>query len=46
MKKSYFLLLISVTFSLTAAAQFTKYVVKFKDKAGTPFSINVSRHYG
>ena len=45
MKKCYFLLLISVTFSLAAAAQFTKYVVKFKDKTGTPFSINTPSQF-
>jgi serine protease AprX len=40
MKKFYFLFLSSVFFSLVVSAQFTKYVIKFKDKTGTPFSIS------
>jgi serine protease AprX len=40
MKKYYFLFLYSAFFSLNVTAQFTKYIVKFKDKTGTPFSIN------
>src|SRR5665213_1035835 len=35
-----------ITFSsLNISAQFTKYVVKFKDKAGSPFSINDPSKY-
>jgi serine protease AprX len=40
LKKSYSLLLIITFFSSNLSAQFTKYIVRFKDKAGTPFSIN------
>lgn len=39
-RKNYFLLLIITFSSPNISAQFTKYVVKFKDKNGTPFSIN------
>lgn len=39
MKQFYSLFLIA-SFSLNASAQFSKYIVKFKDKTGTPFSIN------
>ncbi|MEO9021302.1 MAG: S8 family serine peptidase [Ginsengibacter sp.] len=39
-RKNYFLLLIAVFFSLHSSAQFTRYVVKFKDKTGTHFSVN------
>lgn len=40
MRKNYLLLLLFVFFSLNSSAQFTRYIVRFKDKAGTPFSIN------
>ncbi|MEO6639271.1 MAG: S8 family serine peptidase [Ginsengibacter sp.] len=40
MKKFSFILSISIFLSTSASAQFTKYIVRFKDKAGTPFSIN------
>ncbi len=40
MKKVIVLYLLLAFFSFNAFAQFTKYVVKFTDKAGTPFSIN------
>jgi hypothetical protein len=40
MKKIIFVFLVTAFFSVNVSAQFTKYVVKFKDKTGTPFSIN------
>ena len=40
MKRLVFLFLLSSFFWVNVSAQFTKYIVKFKDKAGTPFSIN------
>jgi hypothetical protein len=40
MKKVYLLCYTFVFFSATASAQFTKYIVRFKDKAGTPFTID------
>ena len=40
MKTSYLLFFTLSFLSLNVSAQFTKYVVRFKDKAGTPFSIN------
>lgn len=40
LRKNYFLCLIITFFSLNLSAQFTKYIVKFKDKTSTPFSIN------
>lgn len=40
MRKNYFLLSLFIYFSLNSSAQFTRYIVKFKDKTGTPFSIN------
>lgn len=40
MRKNYFLLLFILFFSKDISAQFTKYIIKFKDKTGTPFSIN------
>ncbi len=39
LRKISFLLLISFLFSLNISAQFTRYIVKFKDKTSTPFSI-------
>jgi serine protease AprX len=39
MTKKYMLFVLIVFFSLNASAQFTKYIVRFKDKTGTPFSI-------
>lgn len=40
LRKNYFLLLSALLFSLSSYSQFTRYVVKFKDKTGTPFSVN------
>ena len=40
MRKNYLLLLLLIYFSQNTSAQFTRYVVKLKDKAGTPYSIN------
>ncbi len=40
MKKFFLFLLLITSFSLNLSAQYTKYVIKFKDKTGTPFSIN------
>ncbi len=40
MKKVYLLLLASAFFGMNARAQFTRYVVRLKDKAGNPFTIN------
>ncbi len=40
MKKLCFLFLLFSFLCLNVSAQFTKYVVRFKDKTGTPFSIN------
>lgn len=40
MRKNYLLLLLLILFSQNTSAQFTRYVVKLKDKAGTPYSIN------
>lgn len=40
MRKEFFFLVITTFFSFTTSAQFTKYIVKFKNKNGTPFSIN------
>ncbi|MEO8763182.1 MAG: S8 family serine peptidase [Ginsengibacter sp.] len=40
MKKTYFLFFTLSLFSFYTSAQFTRYIVRFKDKAGTPFSIN------
>jgi hypothetical protein len=39
MKKNLFFLLITICFFSSANAQFSKYIIRFKDKAGTPFSI-------
>ncbi|MEP6952022.1 MAG: S8/S53 family peptidase [Ginsengibacter sp.] len=39
MKKVYLLSFTLAFFSISASAQFTKYIVRFKDKAGTPFII-------
>ena len=39
--KNIYLLTISIFFFATrSSAQFTKYIVRFKDKTGTPFTIN------
>lgn len=39
--KNIFLLAVAIFFFATkSSAQFTKYIVRFKDKAGTPFAIN------
>jgi serine protease AprX len=40
LRNFFILLIISIFFSSNVSAQFTKYIVKFKDKTGTPFSIN------
>jgi subtilisin family serine protease len=40
MNKKYVLVILTVFFSLNLSAQFTKYIVKFKDKNVDPFSIN------
>ncbi|MGN6194249.1 MAG: S8 family serine peptidase [Ginsengibacter sp.] len=40
MNKKYALVVFASLFSLNVSAQFTKYIVQFKDKTGTPFSIN------
>ena len=40
MGKKYLILLLITFFSLNLSAQFTKYVVRFKDKKATPYSIN------
>jgi subtilisin family serine protease len=40
MRKNYFLILLILFLSKHTSAQFTRYIVQFKDKAGTPFSIN------
>ncbi|RNI36590.1 T9SS C-terminal target domain-containing protein [Hanamia caeni] len=40
MRKEFLFLVIIIFFSLDSFAQFTKYVVSFTDKAGTPFSIS------
>jgi len=40
MKKIILFFFLSVFFSLNLSAQFTKYIVKFSNKTGTPFSIN------
>ncbi len=39
-KQFSFILSIFIFFSTSASAQFSKYVIRFKDKAGTPFIIN------
>jgi serine protease AprX len=40
MKKLLFLFILFISFFGNTYAQFTKYIVRFKDKSGTPFSIN------
>ncbi len=40
MRKDFFFLVIINFFSLNTSAQFTRYIVRFKDKTGTPFSIS------
>ena len=40
MRKNYLLLLLLIFFSPNTSAQFTRYVVKLKDKTGTPYSVN------
>ena len=39
-KRYIFTLAIFIFFSASASAQFNKYIIRFKDKAGTPFSIS------
>ena len=46
MKKPLLLLtLLFLILSFTSRAQFSKYIIRFKDKAGTPFSINNPSQY-
>src|SRR5688572_4663978 len=45
MKKPLLLLSLIFVFSINAQAQFSKYIIRFKDKAGTPFSINNPTQY-
>ncbi len=45
MRKNYFLILLFPFFSLNSLAQFTRYLVRFKDKNGTPFTINDPSQY-
>lgn len=40
MRKNYLFILVILFLSKNTSAQFTRYIVKFKDKAGTSFSIN------
>lgn len=40
MKKTFFLLFIFFSVVYTSNAQFSKYIIRFKDKGGTPFSIS------
>lgn len=40
MKNLFFLFILFSLFTIDASAQFTKYIVRFKDKAGTPYSID------
>ncbi len=40
MRKKYLFVFFATFFSLHISAQFTKYIVRFKDKNGTPFSVN------
>lgn len=40
MKKNYILILFILLFSESAVAQYSRYIVRFRDKAGTPFSVN------
>lgn len=40
MKKVYLLFFAFAFFAINTSAQFTKYIVRFKDKAGTPFTID------
>jgi len=40
MRKTYLFILFIFFLSKNTSAQFTRYIVQFKDKAGTPFSIS------
>ena len=40
MKRNYYLFLVLIFSALNTSAQFTKYIVRFKDKSGTPFTID------
>ncbi|MEO6219549.1 MAG: S8 family serine peptidase, partial [Ginsengibacter sp.] len=40
MRKTCFLLVALFFFGFNSTAQYTKYIIKFKNKAGTPFTIN------
>ena len=45
MKKIIIYFLYYIFFTLNTSAQFTKYIVRFKDKSGTPFTINNPSEY-
>ncbi len=45
MKKVYLLFFSTVFFTISISAQFTKYIIRFKDKAGTPFTIDKPSAY-
>mgnify|MGYP001791519053 FL=1 len=40
MKNAFFLIVVLALITLDTSAQFKKYIVRFKDKSGTPFAIN------
>ncbi len=40
MRKKYLFFLIAAFLSFHVSAQFTRYIIQFKNKTGTPFSIN------
>lgn len=40
MKRNYLFILFVLFFSESTIAQYSRYIVKFKDKTGTPFSVN------
>lgn len=45
MKKNIFFLLVTFAILSSVSAQFSKYIIRFKDKAGTPFSISNPSQY-
>ena len=45
MKKVYFLFFQLAFFTISSSAQFSKYIVRFKDKAGTPFTVDNPEAY-
>ncbi len=45
MKKTFFLVFGIFFISHNSSAQFTKYIIKFKDKSGTPFTLNNPSQY-